>query len=75
MTLLIGGPEKQSPAAARSKRGRKIFGEHEERFSVPDAQTFAGGQRERGKQTQVVGYPGVGQTFLIDTRPFSQHLR
>jgi len=49
--------------------GLLFFGEHEETFSVPDAQAFAEVQRASGKQAEVVVYPGAGHAFFNDTRP------
>jgi carboxymethylenebutenolidase len=49
--------------------GLIFFGEHENAFSVPDAQAFAVEQRASGKQAEVVVYPGAGHAFFNDTRP------
>lgn len=49
--------------------GLIFFGEHENAFSVPDAQAFAEQQRARGKQSEVVVYPDAGHAFFNDTRP------
>ena len=49
--------------------GLLFFGEHEETFSVPDAQAFAEVQRASGRQAEVVVYPGAGHAFFNDTRP------
>lgn len=49
--------------------GLIFFGEHEDAFSVPDAQAFAERQRARGKQAEVIVYPGAGHAFFNDTRP------
>ena len=49
--------------------GLIFFGEHENAFSVPDAQAFAERQRRSGKQAEVVVYPGAGHAFFNDTRP------
>jgi len=49
--------------------GLIFFGEHENAFSVPDAQAFAQQQRESGKQAEVVVYPDAGHAFFNDTRP------
>ncbi|MCY7302024.1 MAG: dienelactone hydrolase family protein [Thermoleophilia bacterium] len=48
--------------------GLIFFGEHENAFSVPDAQAFAEQQRVSGKQSEVVVYPGAGHAFFNDTR-------
>ena len=49
--------------------GLIFFGEHENAFSVPDAQAFAKRQRRSGKHAEVVVYPGAGHAFFNDTRP------
>ena len=49
--------------------GLIIFGEHEQYFSVPDAQAFAEAQKKRGCDVEVVVYPGAGHAFFNDTRP------
>jgi len=49
--------------------GLIFFGEHENAFSVPDAQAFAEAQRASGKRAEVVVYPGAGHAFFNDTRP------
>lgn len=53
--------------------GLIFFGEQEGFFSVPDAQAFAGRQRERGIPTEVIVYPGAGHAFFNDTRPEAFH--
>ena len=49
--------------------GLLLFGEHEDFFSVPEAEAFAEQQRGRGRPTEVVVYPGAGHAFFNDTRP------
>ena len=49
--------------------GLLLFGQDEPYFSVPDAQTFAAAQRVRGREAEVVIYPGAGHAFFNDTRP------
>jgi carboxymethylenebutenolidase len=49
--------------------GLIFFGEHEDFFSVPDAEAFAEQQRGRGRPTEVVVYPDAGHAFFNDTRP------
>ncbi|RMG06618.1 MAG: dienelactone hydrolase family protein [Planctomycetota bacterium] len=46
-----------------------FFGEHEEFFSVPDAQAWAKGR----PGCEVVVYPGAGHAFFNDTRPEAYH--
>lgn len=48
--------------------GLFVFGEHENYFSVADCQAFAARQTERGRDTEVVVYPGAGHAFFNDTR-------
>lgn len=61
------------PGAAALDRidapGLIFFGEHENAFSVPDAQAFAERQRRSGKQAEVVVYPDAGHAFFNDARP------
>ena len=45
-----------------------FFGEEEDVFSVPAAQAFAVHQREKGREAEVVVYPGAGHAFFNDTR-------
>ena len=49
--------------------GLIFFGEREEFFSVPDAKAFAEAQRKRGREAEVIVYPGAGHAFFNDTRP------
>jgi len=49
--------------------GLIFFGEEEQYFSVPDARAFADNQRKRGREAEVVVYPGAGHAFFNDTRP------
>jgi len=49
--------------------GLLFFGEHEDFFSVPDAEAFAEQQRGRGRPTEVAVYPDAGHAFFNDTRP------
>jgi carboxymethylenebutenolidase len=49
--------------------GLIFFGEHENFFSVPDAQAFAGKQRSGGRPTEVVLYPNAGHAFFNNDRP------
>jgi carboxymethylenebutenolidase len=51
--------------------GLIFFGEHEEYFSVPDAEAFVNRQRKKGREAEVVVYPGAGHAFFNDTRPDS----
>jgi carboxymethylenebutenolidase len=49
--------------------GLILFGEEEPYFSVPDARAFAEAQRKRGREAEVIVYPGAGHAFFNDTRP------
>lgn len=49
--------------------GLILFGEDEPYFSVPDARAFADAQRKRGREAEVIVYPGAGHAFFNDTRP------
>jgi carboxymethylenebutenolidase len=49
--------------------GLIFFGEHEDVFSVPDAQAFADRQRKAGRLCDVVVYPGAGHAFFNNDRP------
>ena len=44
-----------------------FFGEHENVFSVADAQAFAERQRAKGREAEVVVYPDAGHAFFNDT--------
>jgi carboxymethylenebutenolidase len=49
--------------------GLILFGEQEQFFSVPDAQAFAARQRQRGREAEVIVYPGAGHAFFNNERP------
>jgi|OpeIllAssembly_1097287.scaffolds.fasta_scaffold25707_2 carboxymethylenebutenolidase len=49
--------------------GLILFGENEGFFSVPDAQAFAERQRGKGREAEVVVYPGAGHAFFNNDRP------
>jgi carboxymethylenebutenolidase len=53
--------------------GLVFFGEHEEHFSVPGAQAFAEAQRQKGREAEVIVFPGAGHAFFNDTRPQKYH--
>ena len=46
-----------------------FFGEGEQFFSVPGAQAFAESQRKRGREAEVIVYPGAGHAFFNNDRP------
>lgn len=54
---------------AISAPGLILFGENEGFFSVPDSQAFAARQRGKGRETEVVVYPGAGHAFFNNDRP------
>lgn len=62
-------PAGAAPVERITAPGLIFFGEHEQYFSVPDAQAFAEAQKKRGCQLDVVVYPGAGHAFFNDTRP------
>lgn len=62
-------PAGAAPLERITAPGLIFFGEHEQYFSVPDAQAFAEAQKRRGCQLDVVVYPGAGHAFFNDTRP------
>jgi carboxymethylenebutenolidase len=62
-------PAGAAPVESITAPGVIFFGEKEEYFSVPDAQAFAANQRQRGREAEVVVYPGAGHAFFNDTRP------
>ncbi|MBI4573114.1 MAG: dienelactone hydrolase family protein [candidate division NC10 bacterium] len=49
--------------------GLIFFGQEEQFFSVPDAQAFAERQRKRGREAEVIVYPGAGHAFFNNERP------
>jgi len=49
--------------------GLIFFGEDEPYFSIPDARAFADTQKKRGREAEVIVYPGAGHAFFNDTRP------
>jgi carboxymethylenebutenolidase len=61
-------PEGAADVEGIEAPGIIFFGEHEDAFSVPDAQAFAERQRERGRDAEVVVYPDAGHAFFNDTR-------
>lgn len=49
--------------------GLVLFGEHEDVFSVPDAEAFVARQRAAGREIEIVTYPEAGHAFFNDDRP------
>jgi carboxymethylenebutenolidase len=66
-----GFPPKEAGDAVNriTAPGLIFFGEHEDFFSVPDAQAFAERQRAVGRSCAVVVYPGAGHAFFNNDRP------
>ncbi len=62
------GFAKDAPLEKITAPGLLIFGEQETFFSVPDAQKFAEKQRQRGRNTEVIIYPGAGHGFFNNER-------
>jgi len=62
-------PAGAAPLEKITAPGLIIFGEHEQYFSVPDAQAFAEAQKKRGCELEVIVYPGAGHAFFNNTRP------
>jgi carboxymethylenebutenolidase len=62
-------PKGAAPLEKITAPGLLIFGEHETHFSVPDARAFVEAQRRRGREAEVIVYPGAGHGFFNDTRP------
>jgi len=62
-------PEGAADVDAITAPGLIVFGEHEDFFSVPDAQAFAERQRAAGRDADVVVYPNAGHAFFNDARP------
>lgn len=61
-------PAGAAPLDKIAAPGLIFFGEQEQFFSVPDAKTFAENQRKRGREAEVIVYPGAGHAFFNDTR-------
>ncbi|MGH7409213.1 MAG: dienelactone hydrolase family protein [Candidatus Methylomirabilales bacterium] len=62
-------PAGAAPLEKITAPGLIFFGEQEEFFSVPDAKAFAEAQRKRGRECEVVIYPGAGHAFFNNDRP------
>ena len=62
-------PKGAAPLERITAPGLLFFGEQEEFFSIPDAKAFAESQRKRGREAEVIIYPGAGHAFFNDTRP------
>lgn len=69
-----GFPPPPNPLDTTCPPTKIFFGSEEGFFSVPDAQAWAEGQRERGvADTEVVIYEGAGHAFFNDTRAEAYH--
>jgi len=62
-------PAGAAPLEKIAAPGLLFFGEDEPFFSVPDAKAFAEGQRKRGREAEVIIYPGAGHAFFNNERP------
>ncbi|HYL80731.1 MAG TPA: dienelactone hydrolase family protein [Candidatus Acidoferrum sp.] len=61
-------PAGAAPLEKITAPGLLFFGEQEPFFSVPDAKAFAESQRKRGREAEVVIYPGAGHAFFNNER-------
>lgn len=68
-----GFPPDKGAVAGACAPTQIFFGEHEDFFSVPDAQAWAAKQRGLGRESAVHVYPGAGHAFYNDTRPEAYH--
>jgi carboxymethylenebutenolidase len=69
-----GFPPAPNPMDRNCPPTKVLFGEHEDFFSVADAEQWAAQQRASGvMDTEVVVYPGAGHAFFNDTRPEAYH--
>jgi carboxymethylenebutenolidase len=62
-------PAGAAPLEKITAPGLLFFGEQEPFFSVPDAKAFAENQRTRGREAEVIIYPGAGHAFFNNERP------
>ncbi len=46
-----------------------MFGEHEDHFSIPDVRAFVEEQKKRGREAELVVYPGASHGFFNNDRP------
>jgi carboxymethylenebutenolidase len=67
-------PGGAAPLDKITSPGLIFFGEHETYFSVPDARAFVEAQRKRGREAELVVYPGAAHAFMNDTRPEAYNL-
>jgi carboxymethylenebutenolidase len=54
---------------AGEDRGAWFMFRRREPTSIPDARAFADAQQQRGREAEVIVYPGAGHAFFNDTRP------
>jgi carboxymethylenebutenolidase len=66
-------PAGAAPVDDITAPGLLFFGEEETFFSVSDAQAFADRQGSKGREAEVVVYPGAGHAFFNDTRAEAYH--
>jgi carboxymethylenebutenolidase len=62
-------PKGAAPVDRITAPGIIFFGENENHFPVGDAQTFVKDQKARGREAEIVIYPGAGHAFFRDTQP------
>lgn len=62
-------PKGAAPLDKIAAPGLIFFGENEGFFSIPDAKAFVQDQHKRGREADMVVYPGAGHAFYNDTRP------
>lgn len=62
-------PKGATPLEKITAPGIIFFGEHEAFFSVSDAAAFVDAQHARGREAELVIYPGAGHAFFNNERP------
>jgi carboxymethylenebutenolidase len=62
-------PKGAAPLDRITAPGIIFFGDEEQYFSVPDAKAFVDAQKARGREAEIVIYPGAGHAFFNDDRP------
>jgi len=62
-------PKGAAPLDRISGAGLIVFGENETHFSIAEARSFVEAQKRRGREAELVVYPGAEHGFFNDTRP------
>ena len=62
-------PKGTAPLDRIEAPGLLFFGDKETFFSIPDAKAFAEAQRKRGREAEVIVYPGADHAFFNNERP------